>query len=687
MNPSNPTSRPPARHPTVHPFPPLSVIRFPTLSQRRTLTALALASALLCTGSAVQAAEGAVVAQAVDAATSIVVTATRHPLLEVEAPAALTVITRRDIESRGADNLIEAIRGETGVSLQGRAIGGRKVISLRGMDSKHTLFLVDGRRVDASDGVVGHSDFQYDWVAVEDIERIEVVRGPLSVLYGSEAMGGVVNVITRQSGAQWRFGASAEGTLAEGGRGGDGHRVALRMDGPLAAGLGLRAGAAQTRRGAIASRADARISELEGREKNDGWLGLLWQLAAGQRVDAEYRETREERFADARERSGLRRYHWSGNLVERSLGSLAWDANWGAAAGTSLLSTQLRAYRSVLDVQNTRTNNVPVNPTQRLEDQVLEGQVRGEVASHDLVSGFEARNEALSDPGLPGGRSLARYRALYLQDELALTRALRLTLGLRYDQHSLFGHESSPRAYLVWHDGGPWTVKGGYSHGFKAPNLKQIVPGGRREGPNTVFGNPDLQPETSDGVEFGVGWRRGESAREVMLFDQRIDHLIELQLIKPGPVPGTGSFVYQNVVHARMRGVELGLAEPLAAGLQFGLAYNYLAATAERGQRLVQRPRHNVTLRLDGQHGAWRAGLRVEHNRDQLLAAAVVGQPPVPAPALTMISAQVTRTLPAGLELSLGVDNLSDVNLAAKSPLFIAAEPPRTWRVALRGRW
>jgi outer membrane receptor for ferrienterochelin and colicin len=79
---------------------------------------------------------------------------------------------------------------ETGVRLQGRAVGGRKVLSLRGMDSRHTLFLVDGRHIGATDGAIGDTDFQYDWIAVGDIERIAVVRGPLSVLHASEAMGG-----------------------------------------------------------------------------------------------------------------------------------------------------------------------------------------------------------------------------------------------------------------------------------------------------------------------------------------------------------------------------------------------------------------------------------------------------------------------------------------------------------------
>ena len=128
---------------------------------------------------------------------TVVVTATRHAMALIDSPAALSVVTRAQIEQRGADSVLDALRGELGVSLMARPISGRKAISLRGMDSRHTLMLVDGKRIGASDGVIGHSDFQNDWIPVEDIERIEVIRGPMSVLYGAEALGGVVNIITR----------------------------------------------------------------------------------------------------------------------------------------------------------------------------------------------------------------------------------------------------------------------------------------------------------------------------------------------------------------------------------------------------------------------------------------------------------------------------------------------------------
>ncbi|MFN0184717.1 MAG: TonB-dependent receptor plug domain-containing protein, partial [Aquabacterium sp.] len=273
----------------------------------RRLRALAAAPALLA--HLLPLAAAAQTAPDDRAAQVVVVTAARHAMPAADAPASLSVVTRDDVRARGADNVLEAIRGDIGLSMQGRAVGGRQVLGIRGLDSKHTLFLVDGRRIGASDGTVGASDFQYDWIAAEDIERIEIVRGPLSVLYGSEALGGVINIITREPGERWRLGAAVEGSMADGGRGGGGHRVSMRADGPLGPGLGLRAGAAQTRRSSLTSPTDRRLSELEARDKADGWAGLVWQPVAGQRLDLEVREGRERRFGLARERGGQRRFH------------------------------------------------------------------------------------------------------------------------------------------------------------------------------------------------------------------------------------------------------------------------------------------------------------------------------------------------------------------------------------------
>ncbi len=615
---------------------------------------------------------------------TVVVTASRHLMPALDAPAAMTVVTQEDIARAGADDLLDALRGEAGLSLQGRSIGGRRVISLRGMDSKHTLFLVDGRRVSASDGIVGHSDFQYDWIAVDDIERIEVVRGPLSVLYGAEAMGGVVNVITRRPGERWSGGARVQGLWADGGRGGDGHRAAAHVGGPLGAGWALRAGAATSRRDALAAADEPRLSVLEGQDKSDAWLLLDGTPARGQRVSLEHREGREDRWADARERSGARRWYRNDHRLERRHSALAWEADWPAAGDASSL---LQLYRSELDVLNTRTAGVAPNPAQRLSDLVLDGQWRQQLGALALTAGFEARNETLRDPGLPGGESMARQRALFVQGETALSPALELTAGLRHDDHQRFGEAWSPRAYLLWRAGGGWTVKGGYSHGFKAPNLKQIVPGERREGPNTVIGNADLAPETSDALELGATWAGGGREIELMLFDQRVRDLIELRLVRPGPVPGIGTYVYENLERARLRGLEAAWAERLGGGWQTQLSWTWLDARNGDGEPLRQRPRHALGARLDWAGAAWEAGLRLDYSSGQWLAALAAGAPPQRGPDLAQLGLRLAWKPRADLVIALAVDNLTDLQPTEKSPLYLHAEPPRSAWLTLRSRW
>lgn len=613
---------------------------------------------------------------------TVVVSATRHAMAMVDAPAAIEVIDAEQIHARGADNVFEAVRGQTGISIQGRTISGRKAINLRGMDSRHTLVLVDGKRIGASDGLIGHSDYQYDWIAVEDIERIEVVRGPMSVLYGAEALGGVVNIITREPGQRWRFGARLEGSAADGERGGNAQKASLHADGPLGASLRLGLSAATSHRQTVASAADARLSEIEGRDKQDVAARLLWTPAAGQRIEAEHRAGEEERSFLSRERGGKRRYYTSVTPIDRTHSALAWSADWGGAREVRSL---LRAYESVIDVGNQRDNGVASLRAQRLEDRVLEGQVSLVPAARQLATtGFEWRDESLDNQGLAVGHATVAHRSLYAQDEVELGRSLSLTAGLRYDRHQRFGHEWSPRAYLVWRVAPGWTVKGGYGHGFKPPTLKQVTPGYvEDEGPFTYYSNPALKPETNDAVEIGVGWDGVRAAAQAMLFRNQVDDLIITRLFDAAK----GFYVFENVDRARLQGLEASGTLKVGAGWSASGSYQYLDARDGLEQRLEKQPRHTLGLRVEWAAGPWRAGLRGERHVGQLLASTVAGQPPQPVPGVTMLSAWAGADLGHGLDLGFGVDNLDNVSLARVSPLFTYAEAPRTWRLSLRGRW
>jgi outer membrane receptor for ferrienterochelin and colicins len=344
----------------------------------------------------------------------------------------------------------------------------------------------------------------------------------------------------------------------------------------------------------------------------------------------------------------------------------------------------MRLYRTDLSVRNTRTQGVTENIPQVLIDDVLDAQARTERGAHALTVGTELRRERLDDSGLPGGTATARHSAVYAQDEWTASPTLSLTTGLRLDEHEQYGTEWSPRVYAVYKPAPHWVVKGGFSHGFKAPNLKQIAPGSRQEGPNTVIGEPDLKPETSHGLELGVGWQHGRAQWEAMAFTQRVRDLIELNLIAPSAIPGIGTYQYANTASARLSGLELSGSLPLNAHWQLGAQYTYLDARDGDGVRLQRRPRHSAGVQLDWRNGPWRAGLALEHTGRQLLPS---GRTTAEVPDTTLVSAQVQRELSGGLRLGMGVTNLTNVNLADRSTLFTQAEAPRTWRVTLSQRW
>jgi outer membrane receptor for ferrienterochelin and colicins len=127
--------------------------------------------------------------------------------------------------------------------------------------------------------------------------------------------------------------------------------------------------------------------------------------------------------------------------------------------------------------------------------------------------------------------------------------------------------------------------------------------------------------------------------------------------------------------------------QPLVPGLRASLNYTYLDARDDSGERLEKRPRHSGAVKLDWEGGALRAGLRAEYTGEQLLPAPSVGAPAQPAGGFTQFGAYVALALPRGLDLTLVVDNLTDVRLSEQSPLFTHVEPPRTVQLTLRGRW
>lgn len=648
----------------------------PPASPRPVRSALAVA-ALLALGAA--GASPVAASDVTDTLPRMVVSATRHAVPLADAPAAITVVDAEQLAERGTDNLLQALRVEPGVGAFGRPTGGRKSLSLRGMDPRHVLVLVDGQRISASDGLVGSSDFQLDWAGAVDIARIEVVRGPMSVLYGAEALGGVINVITQPLNGELQARAFVEGRSGQ--RGGDGHRMAAALRGGFGPQVDFGLALSDARREATPGVADARITAVEGRQPREAALKLQWRLAPGHSLGVDSRHGDEQRWLDARERSGPRRYHQSLHHLVRDHHALQWDGDWGEGR-----QTLLRAYQNRLAVSNIKTNGVASLRPNTLTDRVLEGQGSLPLGATQLwTAGFELRDEQLVNAGLPGGGASATHSGVYLQDELRLAPALSVTAGARADHASRFGTELSPRVYAVWKPAAGWVVKGGYGHGFKAPTLKQIDPNYREdEGPNTYVGQAGLKPETNDSVEATLAWDTVSAGASLTAYRNRVRHLITPVLLSG--TAASGVYQFRNIDAAVLQGLEA------AAGWRGGawtlqLQAGLLSAEDDRGLPLEKRARRTLGLRADWQQGAWRAGGDVTVHDGLRLAAAVAGQPPQTVPTLTLVNLHASLALGRGLTLRAGVDNATNLRLAAKSPLFSYEELPRSVRVGLEGRW
>lgn len=167
-----------------------------------------------------------------DSPDTMVVTASAVEQNLKDAPASISVITQEYLQRRPANSLKDVLRDVPGVQLTNES-DNRRGISIRGMSSSYTLILIDGKRVNSRNAVFRHNDFDINWVPVDAIERIEVVRGPMSSLYGSDALGGMINIITKKVGSAWHGSVSVDSTVQEHRDRGDTYSGQFFTSGPL----------------------------------------------------------------------------------------------------------------------------------------------------------------------------------------------------------------------------------------------------------------------------------------------------------------------------------------------------------------------------------------------------------------------------------------------------------------------
>ncbi len=607
----------------------------------------------------------------------VIVTATRTEISSQDAPGSVTYISRKDIEKKGGENLLDILRGTQGVSLRGIGSGGRKAISLRGMGSKHTLILVDGKRIPASNDVIGpNTDYQYDWVSLSNIDHIEVVRGPMSVLYGSDALGGVINIITRKPDKSLSGDVTMTGRIADN-SGSDGHDLDFNLSGSANSKLTYQVGARQSRRAAVDSKLKPGQSAIEGRDKQQFSLSLGWQASEKHAFTLDFTDGKEDRWFDTvKGRSPAITFYQSSYDIDRQQVSLGWKGKFGETEAA------LRAYQSEIDVVNYATNGVRPTSPQKLQDKVLEGNLNFPVRDHHFFTvGLEHRVEDLQHPKLPSGSNDFSRNAFYFQDEFELSDNTLLTLGARVDDHEAFGSETSPRASIVWHASDKLTFKGSYGYGFRAPTIKQVTQG--YSFPISVFlitSNPDLKPEINNAYEVGVNYSSRKYKINAVAFDNKVKNLIDTRFDQSLP-GGIQQWTFDNIEKAHLKGVEFSTEILASRNLTLNANYQYLDAKDGNGQALERRPRHTLSAGLTWEKRGWEFNLNAESLLDQLIAQRRTIKK---VPNYTLWNLGVRKSVSKHIDISAGIENLTDVRLEDKSPVFRHEEYPRTLRLQVK---
>ncbi|MFA5703807.1 MAG: TonB-dependent receptor [Advenella sp.] len=609
---------------------------------------------------------------------SIVVTASASERLLADAPASVTVLDGNELRRRPIYDLTDAIEGSPGVALSSVGING-KGISIRGMKTDHTLVLYDGMRINQSGPLIYGSDFEHGWMPAEAIERIEIVRGPMSSLYGSEALGGVVNVISRRATDEWVNAFSVDGVFSDNSRGGDRHRLGAYVSGPLIQNvLGLTVSGQYQHQQALyapESNPPTAFHETSIGYRKDmlGSVGLTWTPDDRQRIDATVSVGKEDRWRNSTT-------YLSKDDIRRQRLSLSHTGDW--AWGKS----EIKLYRSNLKRVNDRSDGGSTGPHQ-FTDKVLNGMVSFEpLSGHTVTLGGELRKETLEDPTVNAdGRENATHKALFLQDEMKFGDNWELLLGSRFDHHPNYGWQTSPRAYLLYHASDELVFKGGVGKGFRAPTLKQLSPGYRGTwGRNSqIFGNPDLKPETSVSYEAGFDYTGDSWQANAMLFLNQVEDLIDSNCTA-GCAGRTKTYEYVNINKARIRGLELGFGVELPWQLQLNANYTYLdAIDRTTDTRLTDRSRHAANATLNWQPAQnWNASLKWQYVGSQRTTSASGYQP-----AYSILSLYGSYDISQNMTLRAGIENLTDKRLADESVDYAFTDEGRRLFVGMEIRF
>lgn len=614
----------------------------------------------------------------------LLVSAALEPISSSDVASSVTVITRAQIEQRQVKYLSELLRDVPGFAVsQSGGPGTLTQVRVRGAEANQLLVLVDGVR--ANDPASG-DEFQFQFASTANIERIEIIRGPQSAIWGTDALAGVINIIRRKDVSENYLSASVEygsfdslDLAVDGGL----NRDSLRLSGGLShmdtEGTNI------SRQGDEKDGADNTTANLALElDVGESWMWLF----SGQHVDArsdfddfDYATTGLPTDADLETRAT--RDYWKGEAHWQPV-----DSRWNGSFTAAWLDTDNSNYSYGSWESSTAANTLELRTRASvlLGDADAQGHRLSFALDHDDVD-FSQRGIPLpwGDPNQDQSYDVTGYAAEYVGKP---TETFTWTLNGRQDDYSDFDDVFTWQLAASQRIGDKLRLRASTGTGSKAPTFIE------RYGfyPDFFVGNPGLKPETSRGYELGFELELAEQSIKLgaAWFDQKLEDEIDGFVFDPNTFLFTAT---NKSGESKRRGLELTLFGNATEALTVNASYTYLDATEtdSQGARVqeARRPRHMASLNANYAFADQRGNLNlnVNYNGSQLdnfFPPPFFSPEQVELDSFTVVDLAGSWKLSDRLEFTARVNNLLDENY---EEILGFTRPRRSVFAGLRGRF
>ncbi len=551
----------------------------------------------------------------------VVVTAARRaqPLSQVLAD--VSVVDRTAIERSGATSLADLLVQLPGIEMsRNGGPGNTTSVFIRGGESRHVAVYIDGLRVESQ----STGGAAWEMLPIEEVDRIEVLRGPAAALYGSDAINGVVQLFTRRGGGPLQAGASLSyGSHAT---------VQARASASGTAGpVDYALSASHGRSDGFNARTTATANpDADGWTRSGATARIGTQLAPGHRVDLSWLGANLRSQYDSSPAADDTNHHTLRGV------NLQWEGAWSASSNTRLqLGQSASTYEARPFFYRTETT---------LRTVLLQHGLQ--LGAHHLDLALERREDKLRNPATTYAATLRGARH---QDGISL--GWRMDIGnhglqanVRHDRDSEFGSQPTGSLAWGWQLLPAWRLVASAGTAFRAPTLYQRF---------SEYGNPALEAERSSNLELALRWSAGDSTASATAWRNRVRNLIDFDV--PGPCASTDG-CYDNVGRARYEGITFaGSTRWAGVALQASATYQE-PRNLDLDRQLRRRARVLATLGADGQWGGWGWGVAVRGSGGRFDDAANNQR----LGGYVLVDLRLERALLPGLTLEARIDNATD---------------------------